>query len=134
MTTYQTEKSINSETIIQYLDNFADSITKNTVVVLDNATWHTAKNVQEKIELWEKQGLFIFYLPPYSPHLNFIEILWRKMKVEWLLPKDFENKQSLHKAINHILKQYGNDRFKIKWNIEQIIDENLEKICKDIFV
>ena len=96
MTTYQTEKSINSETIIQYLDNFADSITKNTVVVLDNATWHTAKNVQEKIELWEKQGLFIFYLPPYSPHLNFIEILWRKMKVEWLLPKDFENKQSLH--------------------------------------
>ena len=45
------------------------------MVVLDNARVHTSKAFQERREAWEKRGLFIFYLPPYSPHLNLIEIL-----------------------------------------------------------
>jgi transposase len=30
-----------------------------------------------------------YFLPPYSPELNRIEILWKKMKYEWLPFKSF---------------------------------------------
>ena len=42
----------------------------------------------------------------------------RKMKLEWLEPEDFENKETLHKAINNILKNYNNDEFKIDFSIK----------------
>ena len=70
-----TQGQINSAFIIRELETLAFSIRKRTVVVLDNARVHTSKTFQERREAWEKRGLFIFYLPPYSPHLNLIEIL-----------------------------------------------------------
>ena len=38
-----------------------------------------------RIDDWilEKK-LFVCFLPTYSPELNMIEILWRKVKYEWL--------------------------------------------------
>jgi len=37
----------------------------------------------DNIDNWEKQNLFIQNIPAYSPELNKIEILWRKIKYEW---------------------------------------------------
>lgn len=37
-----------------------------------------------KIQEWEEQDVFIFFLPPYSPELNLIEILWRRIKYNWI--------------------------------------------------
>ncbi|MDD5275924.1 MAG: transposase [Methylovulum sp.] len=33
---------------------------------------------------WTWNFLPIYFLPPYSPELSRIEILWRKIKYEWL--------------------------------------------------
>jgi len=115
LTTYQTTNSVNSQVVIEILDNFVQSIEQITVIVLDNASWHTSKAIDEKIKEWEELGLFIFYLPPYSPHLNIIEILWRKIKLEWLKPQDFQSKITLHQAINFILKKYNSQLFKINF-------------------
>ena len=66
---------------------------------------------------------FIFYLPPYSPHLNLIETLWRKLKYEtgdrvkrpavggnlWLRPKDYLAEDDLFYAVTQILGAVGND-------------------------
>jgi len=118
LTTYQTTRKVDSLTIIEWLDDFAHTIKILTVVVIDNAPWHRADKVIEKIKEWEELGLFIVYLPPYSPHLNLIEILWRKIKYEWLKPSDFESKEALHKAINHIIKNYNSNEFNIEFDIE----------------
>lgn len=118
LTSFQSTQSINSERVIECLDDFCSSIKKKTVVVLDNAPWHVSKVVEQKIKEWENKGLFIFYLPTYSPHLNIIETLWRKMKLEWLKPEHFENKETLHAAINNILKNYNDDEFNIKFSID----------------
>jgi transposase len=43
---------------------------------------------------WAEHWDVHLFLPPYSPELNLIEILWRKMKYEWLewhAYLDFEN-------------------------------------------
>ena len=34
-------------------------------------------------EQWQQQGLYLDYLPPYSPEQNRIEILWKQAKYFW---------------------------------------------------
>jgi len=50
--------------------------------------------------------LLQFCLFTYSPHLNIIETLWRKIKYEWLKPQHYENAQTLKNAVIDILKSY----------------------------
>jgi transposase len=49
----------------------------NTVVVLDNATFHKRQDIQCVIR---KAGHTLEYLPPYSPDLNPIEHKWAQAK------------------------------------------------------
>jgi transposase len=37
----------------------------------------------------------MIFLPTYSPDLKTAEIMWRKLKTEWLVPEDFLQKDSL---------------------------------------
>ncbi|WP_243637416.1 transposase [Parashewanella curva] len=57
--------------------------------------------------LWAEQyNLEIRYLPSYSPELNAIEILWRKIKYEWLSISAYETYSKLKKAVETILDNY----------------------------
>ena len=102
-----TRGKIDSGFVIQELETLAFSICKRTVIVLDNARVHTSKTFQERREAWEKRGLLVFYLPPYSPHLNLIEILWRKLKYQWLRPEDYLAQDLLFYAVTQILTAVG---------------------------
>ncbi|AFM05303.1 hypothetical protein Fleli_2956 [Bernardetia litoralis DSM 6794] len=53
------------------------------------------------VSQWEEElgTVLIFYLPSYSLHLNLIETLWRKIKIECLRPQDFMSKEDLHQAV-----------------------------------
>ena len=102
-----TSGKVNSSFIIEQLETLAFSIQKITVVVLDNATIHTSAKVQACRDAWEKRGLFIFYLPAYSPHLNLIETLWRKLKYEWLRPQDYLCEDTLFYTVTQILAAVG---------------------------
>lgn len=77
------EGSVNSDVVIACFDSFSNTIAKKTVVIIDNAPTHTSKAFNKNIEKWEDKGLFIKRLPPYSPELNLIEILWRFIKYSW---------------------------------------------------
>jgi transposase len=61
----------------------------------------------ERIEYWQRRGLFICYLPTYSPHLNIAETVWRKLKYEWLAPTDYEDGQRLRYSVKQALKEFG---------------------------
>ena len=50
---------------------------KNTVVVMDNASFHRKKRLHH---LAEQYGIRIIFLPPYSPELNPIEHFWSWLK------------------------------------------------------
>ena len=78
-----------------------------TVIVVDNASVHSAKQVQERRPIWEDRGLYLFYLPPYSPHLNLAEVLWRKLKAEWLQPVDYSDSPTLFYAVRLALAAVG---------------------------
>tara|TARA_R110000851_G_scaffold90892_1_gene198547 strand:+ start:549 stop:722 length:174 start_codon:yes stop_codon:yes gene_type:complete len=51
----------------------------------------------------------VIYLSSYSPELNLIEILWRKVKYEWLPLADYESFQSLKYHVQKELSGYGKE-------------------------
>ncbi|CAE6877362.1 hypothetical protein R69746_08853 [Paraburkholderia aspalathi] len=53
------------------------------MIVLDNASIHHGI-AQVTLDRWfiEHKAL-LFYLPPYSPELNLIEIVWKHFKYHW---------------------------------------------------
>lgn len=102
-----TRRRITSEFIIGQLEKLSFSLEKMTVVVLDNARAHTSAEVQERRPFWQARGLFLFYLPTYSPHLNIAETLWRKLKYEWLQPTDYTTTDGLFYQVRQILAAVG---------------------------
>lgn len=106
---YTTPQTINSDFIIECVDEVALSINRPTVLIFDNAPWHRSKKVLKKQKEWAEQNLHIFYLPKYSPHLNIIETLWRKIKYEWLKPEHYESAKSLRDALFNIIRNYDKE-------------------------
>lgn len=104
---YAFEGSMTSEVVIACLDDFHTTITQPTAVVIDNASIHHSKKFEAKIRQWKQDDLYIFFLPTYSPHLNPIEILWRKIKYEWLPYEAIESQQALNKGLEDILRSFG---------------------------
>jgi transposase len=68
---------------IAFFDRLLDQMAQKTVVVLDNAPIHRGEPMRNKQLKWEKKGLHLLYLPPYSPEFNAIEILWKQAKYFW---------------------------------------------------
>jgi len=103
---YSTLKSIDSNFVIECIDEISSTISRPTVLVMDNAPWHKAEKLIKKQKEWNKKGLYLFFLPIYSPHLNLIETLWRKIKYEWLQAIDYSSAKTLKLAIFNIIKNY----------------------------
>ena len=108
--TYATEQNINSDFIIECINEIGLRATKDkpVIIVLDNAPWHKSLKMVRKQKEWERKNLYLFFIPPYSPHLNLIEILWRNIKYKWLKPKHYKNRSTMKKAIFNIIRNYGN--------------------------
>lgn len=104
---YAFEGSMTSQMVIACLDDFHTTITRPTVVVLDNAPIHHSKAFETKIKQWKQDDLYVFFLPAYSPHLNPIEILWRKIKYEWLPYEVIASQLELDQKLTQILKSIG---------------------------
>ena len=72
---------MDSATFLAYTRQcLAPSLRAGDVVIMDNLSSHKAAGVCEAIE---SAHATLWYLPPYSPDLNPIEMLWSKVKA-WL--------------------------------------------------
>ena len=106
---FSTTENMTADKIADFLDRMSMWIRKNTFVVLDNASVHRCKLIKELRPIWEKRGLFLFFFPPYSPHLNIAETLWRILKGKWLRPVDYFFTGSLLYATNRALAALGSE-------------------------
>ena len=74
------ECSMNSEMFNFWLEQqLLPEIPKNSLVVLDNASFHKSERTKELVEKFSCRLLF---LPPYSPDLNPIEKFWASLKAK----------------------------------------------------
>lgn len=109
------EASIKRPDVVAFIDRLAQPHRdgKLTFVVLDNASIHRHIDA-EKIRTWlGNHQLILFPLPPYSPELNLIEILWKQAKYYW---REFTawSKQNLLREVNDIFQAYG-EKFEISY-------------------
>lgn len=105
---YVTEGTVNTDVVVACIDDFSMKLNgRDTLVIIDNASPHTSAHFLSYLETWESRGLHFYFLPPYCPELNLIEILWRMMKYHWLRPTYYVSFKALREAVNHILANVG---------------------------
>lgn len=101
------EGSIDTHTVIHCFDLFRKRLEKPALVVIDNAPIHTSDDFEEQLELWQQQDLSVKFLPPYCPELNLIEILWRKIKYEWLPLDAYRNFKTMTESLFGVIRGIG---------------------------
>lgn len=70
--------AVNRELFKEYLQDYLSAtLQPGDVVIMDNLPCHKVEGVREIIE---RAKASILYLPPYSPDLNPIEMMWSKIK------------------------------------------------------
>ena len=104
-----TENRVTSDTVIEAFEAFINtlSLDKLTVVYVDNASMHRSAKFKEKCDEWFQKKVIVVYLPAYSPELNIIEILWKKIKYEWLSCHAYETFQTLTDSVKNLLSEYS---------------------------
>jgi transposase len=70
--------AMNGEAFLAYIEQcLVPTLKRRDIVVIDNVPFHKASGVQEAIEA---VGATLRYLPPYSPDLNPIELVFHPLK------------------------------------------------------
>lgn len=78
VTAMVTEGAMNTLLFHGFVEKFlAPELRPGDIVVMDNLSSHKASCVAEAIEA---VGAEVWYLPPYSPDFNPIELMWSKVK------------------------------------------------------
>lgn len=73
--------AVNGTVFVSYVrQHLAPTLSAGDILVMDNLTSHKVAGVREAVEA---RGARVLYLPPYSPDLNPIELVFSKFK--WLL-------------------------------------------------
>jgi transposase len=101
------EEVIDSEIVIACFDAFCQQCLKPTLVVIDQAPVQTSAAFQARLAEWEKNNLFVYLLPAYSPELNLIEIIWRMIKYHWLPLNAYDSYKDLFRELGKVLKGIG---------------------------
>jgi transposase len=99
--------AIDSHTVIHCFELFHHQQQRPAVVVVDNAPIHTSDDFEDELERWQKEDLYVKFLPPYCPELNLIELLWRKVKYEWLPLDAYQNFKTMTASLFDVLKGIG---------------------------
>jgi len=101
------EGSVTTAVVVACIDNFASKLKHPTILLVDNAPTHTSKEFKAQIDRWSELGLAIVPIFPYSPELNIIEIVWRKIKYEWLPFSAYESIEALRESLFEVLANIG---------------------------
>lgn len=93
---------VNRKSYIQMMEQEAQEAEKTgrtRVIVQDNGPIHRCKEVQQLWPKWEKQGLYIFFLPKYCSEMNPIELEWQHLKKNELAGQMFDDELQLAYAV-----------------------------------
>ncbi len=95
--------AINGETFLAYVEQgLVPALRPGDIVIMDNLSSHKVAGVRKAIE---GAGAALLYLPPYSPDLNPIEMVFAKLKT--LLRKaDERSMAAVWHRIGSLLQQF----------------------------
>jgi transposase len=92
------ERTLTSDDLLAYLRALPAADVPR-VVVLDNAGIHTSKVVKAARPGLAKVGIYLYYLPAYSPELNRIEPVFKQVKHHDIPVRSYTSKADLRAAV-----------------------------------
>lgn len=98
--------SMTGARLVNFIKEVAQKYDKPITFILDNASFHTSEVVKQAKEEFDKLGVTLKFLPPYSPELNRIEKLWHTIKHRWMDVKHRTTK-ILETELSGILEKFG---------------------------
>ena len=94
----------NAETFLLFLKRLLKrKINHKLVLVLDNARWHHARALKRWLDQ-NRKSIQLLFLPPYCPHLNPIERVWKLTRYNCTHNQYFN---SLSDILNAIQSQFN---------------------------
>jgi transposase len=100
------ERTLTSDDLLAYLRDRLPSADVPRVVVFDDAGIHASKVVKAARPGLAKLGIFLYYLPPYSPELNRIEPVFKQVKHHEMPTRSFTSRADLRKAVEEGFETY----------------------------
>ena len=103
--------TVNADSTVELLNQIEQSypLSKQIMVILDNARYHYSKIVKAYLE---SSKIKLIFLPSYSPNLNLIERLWKFFKKKVLYNKYYQDVKEFKKACIKFfrnIKDYNKD-------------------------
>jgi transposase len=92
------ERTLTSADVLAYLRSLPAAVVPR-VVVLDNAGIHTSKQVKAERQALRREGIYLYFLPPYSPELNEIEPVFKQVKHHDIPVRSHTSKAELRSSV-----------------------------------
>ena len=103
---FTAERTWNSYDLIGFLKALPWSKVPR-VVVLDNAGFHTSRVIRAARKELADSGIYLYYLPPYSPELNRIEPVFRQVKHQEIPQRSHTTRLGLREAVEAGFTNYA---------------------------
>lgn len=99
-------KTVDAFTFAGFLGLLREHVGRPLTIILDNASIHKAHAIQDVLKVLELKGVTLYFLPPYSPELNRIEMIWRLTKHKWMGVKHRDS-ATLETDVKEVLDNVG---------------------------
>ena len=99
-------EKFNTDTVKKFFTMLMEKINSPFYLVLDNSKPHRSKELKEWAEKIEDK-IRLLFLPPYSPHLNKIERVWKLTRKTTTHNKYFAALEHLQQALTNQFKQWN---------------------------
>ena len=99
------ERTLTSDDLLAYLRALPQA-QEPRVVVLDNGSLHVSKVVKAQRRELARLGLYLYYLPPYSPELNEIEAVFKQVKHHEMPQRSHTSKAELRASVEQGFASY----------------------------
>ncbi len=100
------ERTLTTDDLLTYLKE-RPGTERPRVVVLDNASAHVSKAMKAARRELAQRGIYLYYLPPYSPELNAIEVLFRQIKYQGIPQRSHTSKAALRESVEQGFASYA---------------------------
>jgi putative transposase len=101
------ERTLTSEDLLAYLKERLPGAAVPRVVVLDNASLHVSKVTKAARPALAKLGIYLYYLPAYSPELNKIEPVFKQVKHHEIPQRSHTSRAELRGSVEQGFDSYG---------------------------
>jgi hypothetical protein len=101
------ETAFNAGKAVRFMDGFVAQTVKRTVVIPDNSPVRKSNKFIDKTHKWKDRDVSVFFLPSHSPELNPVEILWRRIRYDWIPFDACFCFQNLKERLSYVLAYFG---------------------------